>query len=195
MWTWQLHQSFLRSCLLPVGIYLLKVNSINTRTRCEICSNITTMTSEPRHWRRPGVSIVNLEYISHLVLVFLLLTLNMYLPGGWAQFHTIFTFNFNFIMKNIPAIVSGIYACKSSSSFQRVLNVIITNVISPNIIPARKHTRTISIIFVCHRPSTKKKNISHCTNIKFSITDFFSICDQIRRKLRIWSYLRKKSVM
>ena len=85
-------------------------------------------------------------------------------------------------MKNIPAIVSGIYACKSSSSFQRVLNVIITNVISPNIIPARKHTRTISIIFVCHRPSTKKKNISHCTNIKFSITDFFSICDKNPQK-------------
>ena len=28
--------------------------------------------------------------------------------------------------------------------------------------------------------------------IKFSIKDFFSKCDQIRRKLRIWSYLLKK---
>ena len=26
----------------------------------------------------------------------------------------------------------------------------------------------------------------------FSIKDFFSKCDQIRRKLRIWSYLLKK---
>ena len=31
--------------------------------------------------------------------------------------------------------------------------------------------------------------------MKFSIKDFFSECDQIRRKLRIWSYLVKKSLM
>ena len=29
------------------------------------------------YWRRSGIFIVNCEYISHLVLVFLLLTLNM----------------------------------------------------------------------------------------------------------------------
>ena len=31
--------------------------------------------------------------------------------------------------------------------------------------------------------------------MKFSIKDFFSKCDEIRRKLRIWSYLLKKSLM
>ena len=31
--------------------------------------------------------------------------------------------------------------------------------------------------------------------MKFSIKDFFSRCDQIRRKLRIWSHLLKKSLM
>ena len=31
--------------------------------------------------------------------------------------------------------------------------------------------------------------------MKFSTTDFFSICDQMHRKLRIWSHLLKKSVM
>ena len=31
--------------------------------------------------------------------------------------------------------------------------------------------------------------------MKFSIKDFFSECDQIRRKLRIWSHLLKKSLM
>ena len=30
---------------------------------------------------------------------------------------------------------------------------------------------------------------------KFSIMDFFSICDYIRRKLRIWSHSLKKSLM
>ena len=43
---------------LPIGIQLLKVNNGNTRTR-----------------RRSGIFIINFEYISHLVLVFLLLTL------------------------------------------------------------------------------------------------------------------------
>ena len=46
------------------------------RKRCEICQRVTIKTSERRHWRRSGVFIVNFEHISHLFLVFLLLTLN-----------------------------------------------------------------------------------------------------------------------
>ena len=52
----------------PAGIYLLKVNR-STRTRCETCSKLTIKTPERRH--------VNFEHMSHLVLVFLLGTLNM----------------------------------------------------------------------------------------------------------------------
>ena len=39
-------------------------------------------------------------------------------------------------------------------------------------------------------------NITSVTTqkIKFPIKDFFSKCDQIRRKLRIWSHLLKKSL-
>ena len=62
---------------VPAGIYLLKVNNRNTRTRCEICSKLTIKTSERRQWRRSGVFIVNFENIPHLPAVFLLLTLNM----------------------------------------------------------------------------------------------------------------------
>ena len=58
-------------------IYLLKVNNRNTRTRCEICSKLTIKTPEWRQYRRSGVFIVNFEHISHFVLMFLLLTLNM----------------------------------------------------------------------------------------------------------------------
>ena len=38
---------------------------------------------------------------------------------------------------------------------------------------------------------------SHCTaqKIKFSFKEFFSKCDQIRSKLRIWSDLLKKFLM
>ena len=42
----------------PASNYMFKVNNINTRTR------------------RSGIFIVNFEHISHLVLVFLLLTLS-----------------------------------------------------------------------------------------------------------------------
>ena len=73
-----------RNINVPASIYLLKVNNRNTGTRCEICSKLTIKTPERRQWHRPGVGvfIVNFEHISHLVLDFLLLTLNMYLPDG-----------------------------------------------------------------------------------------------------------------
>ena len=54
-----------------------KFNQRSTRTRCEICSKLTIKTPERRHWRRSDVFIVNFEHISHLVLVFLSLTLNI----------------------------------------------------------------------------------------------------------------------
>ena len=60
-----------------VGIYLLKVNNRNTRTRCEICSKLLIKIPERRHWRRSRVFIVNFEHISHLILAFLFLPLNM----------------------------------------------------------------------------------------------------------------------
>ena len=59
----------------PAGSYMFKDNNRNTRTRCEMCSKLTIKTPERRQWHRSGVFIVNFEHISHLVLVFLLLTL------------------------------------------------------------------------------------------------------------------------
>ena len=80
--------------ILPISIYLLKVNNRNTRTRCEICSKITRKTPKRRHWRRSGVFIVNSEHISPLVPVFLLLTLNMYsLAGLIRSFDILFWYN------------------------------------------------------------------------------------------------------
>ena len=40
---------------------------------------------ERRQWRRSGIFIVNFEHISHLVLVFLLLTLSRYMSTGIAN--------------------------------------------------------------------------------------------------------------
>ena len=55
---------------------IFQVNNRNSKTRFEIGSKLTKKIPEQRQWRRSGVSIVNFEHISHLVLVFLLLTLS-----------------------------------------------------------------------------------------------------------------------
>ena len=57
------------------GIYLLKINYRNTRTRCEICSKLTIKTQERRQWHGFGVFDVNFEHILQLVLVFLLINI------------------------------------------------------------------------------------------------------------------------
>ena len=62
--------------LNPAHNNMLKVNSRNSRKRCEICSKLTIKTPERHQWRRSGVFIATFEHISHLFLVFLLLTLN-----------------------------------------------------------------------------------------------------------------------
>ena len=79
---------WLKICIasIPMGIYLLNVNNRNTRTRCEICSKLTIKTPVRRYWRRSGVFVVKFKPISHLVLVFLLLTLNRYMPTGMTTF-------------------------------------------------------------------------------------------------------------
>ena len=59
------------------GIYLLKVNNRNTRIRCETCSKLAIKTPEGRQRRCSSVFVVNFEHISHFVLMFLLLSLNI----------------------------------------------------------------------------------------------------------------------
>ena len=55
---------------------LFKVKNRNNRTTCKICSKLITKTPEQHHWRHSGVFIVNFEQISHIILMFPLLTLN-----------------------------------------------------------------------------------------------------------------------
>ena len=75
-WIW-LHNDWINCSDYAAAIHLLKVNNRNTRTRCETCSKLTIKKPEQSQWCRSGVFIVNFEHISHLVVVFLLLTLNM----------------------------------------------------------------------------------------------------------------------
>ena len=59
----------------PANIYLFKFTNIITRKRSETFSKLIIKMSKPRHWLFSSVFIVNFKYISHLSLVFLLLTL------------------------------------------------------------------------------------------------------------------------
>ena len=71
---------------------MFKVDNRNARARCEICSELTIKISGRRQWRRSGVFTVNFEHISHLVLVFLLLTLNRYMPVKTPEMQILFSF-------------------------------------------------------------------------------------------------------
>ena len=62
--------------LIPATNYMSKVNNRNTKTRCEISSELTIKRPERWQWGHFGVIIVNFEHISYLALVFLLLTLS-----------------------------------------------------------------------------------------------------------------------
>ena len=46
----------------------VKIGNRNARKRCEICSVLTTKTSERRRWRRSHVLIVNSEHNSHVFI-------------------------------------------------------------------------------------------------------------------------------
>ena len=63
---------------------MFNVNNRNTKTRCEICSKLTIKLPDRRQWRCSGIFIVNFEHISHLVIVFLLLTLSKKMPAGYC---------------------------------------------------------------------------------------------------------------
>ena len=69
-------QKVLQMPLNPANINLFKVNKRNTRKRREIYLKLIIKTPERRHWSHSGVFIVNFKNISHLFLVFLILTLN-----------------------------------------------------------------------------------------------------------------------
>ena len=62
------------------------VNNRSTKTRWEIFSKETRKTQEPHQWHRSVVFIVNFGYISHLALVFLLLTVKSILTNKLLTF-------------------------------------------------------------------------------------------------------------
>ena len=90
--TWEiLRESIWKKHVSPAGNYIIKVNHGNRRTGCEICLKLTIKTPERRQWCRFGVFIVNFKHTSHLVLLFLLLTL-----WTWKYKWTLWTYKYKF---------------------------------------------------------------------------------------------------
>ena len=77
-WMWKRTIKMMR---LAADIYLFKVYNGNSRTMFAVYSKLTIRKQEWRHWLNSGVFIANLEKITHIVLVFLLLTLNKWIPA------------------------------------------------------------------------------------------------------------------
>ena len=60
----------------PIAIYLFKITNVSTRGMCNIYSQLTTKTPKQFQWHPFRVFVFNFEHISHIVVVFPLLTLN-----------------------------------------------------------------------------------------------------------------------
>ena len=90
---------------------MFRVNNRNARKRCEICSELTIKTPE---WRRrlAGDYIINFEHISHLFLMFLLLTFSKKMLAGFVLTTNIFRTQSN-IRDRVFAKVNNFFA-KSS---------------------------------------------------------------------------------
>ena len=71
--------------LSPARIYLIKINR-DTRKRCEICSDFTVQTPEPRQLRRSGWLILNI--LCPFFQKFQLLTTRMHLLAGTELIHS-----------------------------------------------------------------------------------------------------------
>ena len=84
--------------MFPTGKYMFRVINKSTRTRCEICSKLTIKTRHWHYWRHSGVFIVNLEHISHLAPVFLLLTLK---SETMTYLRCIFVMKFHVFIYNV----------------------------------------------------------------------------------------------
>ena len=66
----------------PISLGLFKVNNRNIKRKFEICSKLTTKTSDRQHWRCFSIFTVSFKQISNLALVFLLLTLSRKKPAS-----------------------------------------------------------------------------------------------------------------
>ena len=86
-------------------------HSRNTKKRWGICLKLTIKIPERRHWRRYGAFIVDLEHISQLSLVFLLLDLNKSMLAGY----------FYFLLFEAPTLNLMNYQKKTPSTFHSKL--------------------------------------------------------------------------
>ena len=63
------------------------------------------------------------------------------------------------------------------------------------VIPSISYQIRITLLVYFPKKQVWRETVSNAQKIKRSIEYFFSECDQVRRKLHIWSHLLKKSLM
>ena len=91
--------------VIPSSIDLFKVNNISTRKRCEISSKLTIKTD----------FIVNFEHITHVFLMFVLLTLNKPISAG-LDIALIFFMIRSIFLKRPFNIVQHVFAFQKSGA-------------------------------------------------------------------------------
>ena len=74
-----------------MAITCSKLTMEKTGRRCEVRSKLTMKILERRHWPRSTFFIISFEHISHLVLVFLLLTLSRQMLAGIIISYAVFS--------------------------------------------------------------------------------------------------------
>ena len=136
-------------------------------------------------WHCSGVFFVNFEFILYINLVFLFLTLNMSLPFRLTT-HGIGFFSLE-LRSFVQSIVTlqCLYLSKAANLWCFEKQTILS-------LKGRQYLKYLQKR--CSLFQLRFTGILLHKN-ELSIQDFFSKYDQIRRKLRIWSHLLKKSSM
>ena len=96
---------------------------------------------------------------------------------------TMFSYFHNLSLKHFATK----HMCRKKCSLDKIIN--------PSTICCN-FMRTYAATVFCNKGFVLKPGmILSAQKMKFSITNFFSKCNQIQRKLQIWSHLFKKSLM
>ena len=121
-------------------------STICRRKRSEISSKSTIKTPERRRWRRSSVFIVNFEHISHLFLVFILLTLNkQMLAGLFLIFYN--NKSCDIFLKNMSGktLLKTIRKFTTCNYLKKILMICINALLSDKNLPTNKNLIHINI--------------------------------------------------
>ena len=113
-----------KSFFFLASTYFFKINNGNTKAMSEIGSKLTIKTLKQCQWRSCGVFIINFEKISHIALVFPLLTLCKKMSAGLV-YKSILSLR-TIILQHDDAVTSILYKLKIMSQYSQEVNSFMT---------------------------------------------------------------------